>query len=92
MMLMIIKLKVLGKLFREKNTFFLCYAGSSKGLNEITHLKKIDKLITNSNENIKVLYRPIHGKSSIKMRNFLIIKILKIFFRPVFCKKLLKFI
>ena len=44
--------------FREKNTFFLCYAGSSKGLNEITHLKKIDKLITNSNENIKVLYRP----------------------------------
>ena len=44
--------------FADKNTFFLCYGGSSKGLNEIKHLEKIEQLIDNSKENIKVLYRP----------------------------------
>ena len=49
--------------FREKfqidsETFFLCYGGSSKGLNEIKHLEKIEQLINNSKEKIKVLYRP----------------------------------
>ena len=36
----------------------VCYAGSSKGLNEMHHLKILDEAIEDSVERVKILYRP----------------------------------
>ena len=40
------------------NEKIVCYAGSSKGLNEMIHLKVLDDFISNENSLIKILYKP----------------------------------
>ena len=70
--------------FREKfqidsETFFLCYGGSSKGLNEIKHLEKLNNLLTIQKKRSKYSIDRILGKILIKMRNYLIKKILNTF-------------
>lgn len=43
----------------ENNVMVICYAGSSKGINELTHLEHLDAAIQHSGRNdIKIIYRP----------------------------------
>ena len=43
----------------EDNATVICYAGSSKGMNELTHLEHLDAAIQHSGRNdIKIIYRP----------------------------------
>ena len=47
------------KMIKNKSNYkLICYAGSSKGLNEMHHLKILDDFINKNNINIKILYKP----------------------------------
>lgn len=75
------------KFCEQKDTFLLCYAGSSKALNELNHLKKIDEFINNSNEKIKVLYRPHPWKQFHKSEKLMVDKDFKNIFLDPYSKK-----
>lgn len=68
--------KKFNQIYKVNNETILLYAGSSKGTNEISHLKLIDKAIeTGILKNIVVIYRPhpwggggYNGKEIIKVK------------------------
>lgn len=62
------------KNFYKKNTDsnkkILCFAGSSLGLNETSHLEIIDRIILNYNLNIEVIFKPHPWKTFHPEENF----------------------